>query len=59
MSPRGRPVGWRVPDPRHVMVNVRLTDGEAAALDARVLIERTSRSAVLRAALRRCLRRRP
>ena len=59
MSPRGRPRGWRTPDPRRTMVNIRLTDGEAAMLDARVLGERTSRSAVVRAALRRYLRRRP
>ncbi len=56
---RGRPLGWRAPDPRRTMVNIRLTDSETAALDARVLGERTNRSAVVRAALRRYLRRRP
>ncbi len=56
---RGRPRGWRTPNPRYIMVNVRLTDDEVEALDARVVTERTSRSAVLRAALRRYLRRRP
>jgi len=55
VSGRGRPYGWRAPDPHATMVNVRLTDAEVEALDVRVTVERTSRSAVLRAALQRYL----
>jgi len=53
---RGRPRGWRAPDPRAVMVNVRLTASETATLDVRVAKDRTSRSALLREGLRRFLR---
>jgi len=56
---RGRPRGWRAPNPHSVMLNVRLTASETTALDARVAVERTSRSAVMREALHRYLKRRP
>lgn len=56
MSQRGRPRGWRAPDPRCVMVSVRLTATEAAALDACAVSTRGDRSATLRAALFHYLR---
>ena len=47
---RGRPRGWRSPNARRVMINVRLTAAEAAAVDARCARDGLSRSDVLRAA---------
>jgi hypothetical protein len=48
--PRGRPRGWRAPDARREMINVRLTTAEVDALDRRAAADGTSRSAVLRSA---------
>lgn len=56
MQSRGRPRGWRAPNPHCVMVNVRLTVDETTAVDAFAVKARRSRSEIIRTALQHYLR---